>query len=309
MAGGLFSRITTRPTGNTIDGPADDADWDNIINNLLPAKLDDYSVNNAQMDSTSDPFPGASQSLATTLAKELEHIRFILEQITGEANWYIDPDTDLATTFAHFSDTTTHGTTGDIVGTTDTQVLTNKTLTTPTIGSFVNATHDHQDAAGGGVVGINLQTETDTTSGTTHDYTSIASTVKRITIMFNGVSTSGGDDIWLQLGDSGGFETSGYVGAVSELTATAAIQAHVSAFVLSVTHGATDVLHGKIELNLENASTFTWTISGNFSHSDAARNILVGGSKSLSAALTQIRLTTSGGTDTFDAGEFNVAYE
>jgi hypothetical protein len=31
-----------------------------------------------------------------------------------------------------------------------TQTLTNKTLTTPTIGSFTNATHDHADAAGGG---------------------------------------------------------------------------------------------------------------------------------------------------------------
>jgi hypothetical protein len=40
--------------------------------------------------------------------------------------------------------------TGDIVGTTDTQTLSAKTLTTPTIGSFVNATHDHSGAAGGG---------------------------------------------------------------------------------------------------------------------------------------------------------------
>jgi hypothetical protein len=39
---------------------------------------------------------------------------------------------------------------GAIVGTTLTQTLTNKTLTTPTIGDFTNATHDHADAAGGG---------------------------------------------------------------------------------------------------------------------------------------------------------------
>lgn len=37
-----------------------------------------------------------------------------------------------------------------IVGLTNAQTLTNKTLTTPTIGDFTNATHDHSNAAGGG---------------------------------------------------------------------------------------------------------------------------------------------------------------
>lgn len=40
--------------------------------------------------------------------------------------------------------------TGAFVGTTDTQTLTNKTLTAPTIADFTNATHDHQDADDGG---------------------------------------------------------------------------------------------------------------------------------------------------------------
>ena len=38
------------------------------------------------------------------------------------------------------------------VTTTDSQTLTNKTLTTPTIASFVNATHDHTTSAGGGAL-------------------------------------------------------------------------------------------------------------------------------------------------------------
>jgi len=50
-----------------------------------------------------------------------------------------------------------------------------------------------------------------TVSGTSVDFTGIPSWVKRITVMFIGVSTSGTSNILVQLGDSGGVETTGYV--------------------------------------------------------------------------------------------------
>jgi hypothetical protein len=51
---------------------------------------------------------------------------------------------------SHISATAAHGATGEVVGTTNTQNLSNKTLITPTIADLTNATHDHSNAANGG---------------------------------------------------------------------------------------------------------------------------------------------------------------
>jgi hypothetical protein len=83
----------------------------------------------------------------------------------------------------HASDTTiTRGAAGllevegvRLVTLTATQTLANKTLTTPTIGSFANSAHDHADAAGGAAVVsagaavsgiVELATAAETTTGT-----------------------------------------------------------------------------------------------------------------------------------------------
>ncbi len=55
-----------------------------------------------------------------------------------------------------------------------------------------------------------------TTSGTSVDFTSIPSTVKRITVMFDAVSNSGGDEYIIQIGDAGGVETTAYVSQSSD---------------------------------------------------------------------------------------------
>jgi microcystin-dependent protein len=72
------------------------AEFNNILTNLTPAGVDDASTNAAAMQTTADPYPGGVASLPTSLEGELQRIRYLLAQITGEANWYVDPDVTLA---------------------------------------------------------------------------------------------------------------------------------------------------------------------------------------------------------------------
>lgn len=148
-------------------------------------------------------------------------------------------------------------------------------------------------------------TVTATTSGTSIDFTSIPSWAKRITMTFSGISVSGTSPMQVQLGDSGGIETTSYLGAVGGSTSAQ----NSSGFLLIGTSSATVVLHGALVLTLHDAATFTWVAQGSFGRSDSAQAYMQGGSKALSAALDRVRLTTVNGTDTFDAGSFNIIYE
>jgi hypothetical protein len=179
-------------------------------------------------------------------------------------------------------------TAGAAVGTTDTQTLTNKTIQ-------------------GGA--ITSGTAVASTSGTSIDFTSIPSWVKRITVMFQGISTNGASPPTVQIGDFGGIETSGYLGAIGRTGTGTAGANNSTGFLMEDDSGATAVLNGNLILTLFNASTNTWTAMGIFGRSDSANVFSQGGYKSLSATLDRVRITTTGGTDTFDAGSINILYE
>jgi hypothetical protein len=148
------------------------------------------------------------------------------------------------------------------------------------------------------------------TSGTSVDFTSLPSWVKRITVMYQGVSTNSTSDFWLRLGTSGGFTTSGYVGYVArQAAASNSYTAWSSSAVLANGFLSSAVFSGVITIQLINSATNTWVISGQLVDSSTTGNFMnMAGYVPLSGALTQIRLT-SATPDTFDAGSINIQYE
>lgn len=145
-------------------------------------------------------------------------------------------------------------------------------------------------------------------SGTLVDFTSIPSWVKRITITLSGVSLSGTSGLRFQLGDSGGLESTGYLGGTSQLTSTVGTSNPTAGFDSTGAVNASSH-HGSITFTLVEPSTNTWAAVGIIALSDTARTILIAGSKSLSAVLDRVRITTLNGTDTFDAGTINYIFE
>lgn len=148
-------------------------------------------------------------------------------------------------------------------------------------------------------------------SGTSVDVvSSIPSWVKRITIPFVNLQTNGTAIPIVQLGDSGGVETGGYLGVGSTIAggSTSTGVSQTTGFGMSGTWAATVVAHGSIVLHLVDSATNTWQATINLFRSDAANSAVGGGSKSLSGALTSVRLTTVGGSNTL-SGTTNYLYE
>lgn len=89
--GGLYSH-TTRAVGTTLTANIYNTDHQNHIDNQIPTMMDDYSSNAAEMHSVADPHSGGSPSLATSLAGELERLRYRFKQQNITSEWEIFPD-------------------------------------------------------------------------------------------------------------------------------------------------------------------------------------------------------------------------
>jgi len=143
-----------------------------------------------------------------------------------------------------------------------------------------------------------------TTSGTEFDFTGIPAGTTEIFVNFDNVSLSGTDSLLVQIGDSGGIETTGYNSGSSD-SSTALLS--TSGMVVRVA-SADRLVSGVMHFVLMESSTNTWTaLHGCVANGATDQAPSGGGAKALSAELTQLRITRTG-TDTFDAGAVNILY-
>ena len=142
------------------------------------------------------------------------------------------------------------------------------------------------------------------TSGANIDFTTIPSWVKRVTVMLKGLSTTGSSSLLVQLG-SGSVTTSGYASLFSYgSTGTAVI---TTGFIITPMNAAYGVDSVITIVNITGnawvyASTANVIVNSNIM-------VLATGDVTLSGTLDRLRVTTVGGTDTFDAGTVNILYE
>jgi hypothetical protein len=140
------------------------------------------------------------------------------------------------------------------------------------------------------------------TSGTSIDFTGIPSWAKRITVMFNGVSTNGTSLVQVQIG-AGSVTTTGYVSATS---VNATSTSSTTGFLTTANNGVADTRIGV--MTITNISGFIWvmgaSIGSNFPNCSTSAGVVT-----LSSTLDRVRITTVNGTDTFDAGSINIMYE
>lgn len=180
---------------------------------------------------------------------------------------------------------------------------TNTTYTTGT------ATNEYLTPAVARARNIVQGTSVATTSGTSIDFTGIPTWVKRITVMFNGFSTNGTSSTIIQIGPSGGVETTGYLGNSFNSASTAVGNARTTTGAAFTTNIATAVYNGFATLCLVDATTNTWAITGMIGSSTDDRCTSMAYIKPLAGTLSRVRITTVIGTDTFDAGSINILYE
>jgi len=180
-------------------------------------------------------------------------------------------------------------TSGNVVVDSATQTLTNKTIQGGTIISG---------------------TAVASTSGTSIDFTSIPSWVKRVTVMFNGVSTNGTSNLLIQIG-SGSVLTSGYGSSAGYTGTSTNGSSSTAGFVITAGIGATNTISGANTICLLGSNTYVST--GNLIFESVSPILFImssaGVRASVGGAIDRVRITTVGGTDTFDAGSINILYE
>lgn len=152
---------------------------------------------------------------------------------------------------------------------------------------------------------VKLQTAVVAAGQTELEQTGIPSWANRVTVIASLLSTSGTNDILLQIGD-GAYVTTGYVSHNQNFTGSGLATVTSTAGFLVDNDGAAGQVTGRFTLSRQSGNI--WVMDGMFRRSSGSMGVTVG-ELTLTGALDRLRATTVGGTDTFDAGSFAVSWE
>ena len=160
----------------------------------------------------------------------------------------------------------------------------------------------------GAVLGLNSATAVSSTSGTSIDFTNIPLWVKRITVMFQGLSFAGASGAArVQIGTGGVLTTTGYTS--DSLLVTGSNTCNTSSFTngLAILNGnvAADTLWGVTTIT--NLSGNTWIATFNSCRSDNGSSRAGTGFITLGGVLDIVSVVAT--TGAFDAGTINILYE
>ena len=144
------------------------------------------------------------------------------------------------------------------------------------------------------------------TSGNAIDFTGIPSWAKRITIMLYGISTTGANDLIIQVGN-GSIVTTGYQVQRSYISTSTANAAGSFNFCIATLPTGTAADTKMAQIVLTNVTGNIWVSTSNSATINSVSGYSAGGI-TLSSALDRIRLSTNS-ADTFDAGTINILYE
>lgn len=160
-------------------------------------------------------------------------------------------------------------------------------------------------ASGGLSGGIRSGTAVASTSGTSIDFTSLPTGIKRITVMFSGVSTNGTSSLLIQIG-AGSVTNTGYISTYSLNSSTTLSAASSTAGFIVGTNLAAAIASGV--MTIQTLGSNIW-VSGHTIKSNTTNTSFGAGDITLGGNLDRVRITTVNGTDTFDAGSINILFE
>jgi hypothetical protein len=140
------------------------------------------------------------------------------------------------------------------------------------------------------------------------DFTGIPSWVKRINVIFQGVSLSIADSIIVRIGPPGSPASSGYTSISSSFISTGVNTASTTGFLLhDNAPTAASEWSGLFTLSLQTGNV--WVCTGFAQCTDRFATSFTSGFITLGAALAVVRVTRVGAFGTFDAGTINVSWE